>query len=167
MRTGRTSGDKRVVGSLPWAAILAGSLLWSACATSPPRTGDLALSGAVSGGRRVVVMTAKQYAFAPDPVVVRTGEIVQLEVTSLDVTHGIGIEGTSITRTLQPHKTETVSFTAGAPGTYGIHCTEFCGMGHFGMSGKLIVLPEEGAAGAEAPPQPTVPGPESGEDTGD
>lgn len=117
----------------------------SACANGSRKmtVSDLAAlkpSGQIEQGVRVIQVEAKQYAFIPDPIVVVSGEKVRLEATATDVTHGIALSGYGINRKLEPKQTETIEFTAGAPGTNPIHCTEFCGMGHFNMSGSLVVL---------------------------
>ncbi len=106
-------------------------------------TKSLIPSGELKDGVRVIKVQAKQYEFVPDPIVVMSGEQVQLEVTSLDVTHGFGISELKIDRQLSPGKTETITFKAEAEGSYLIHCSVFCGMGHFGMKGNLVVLPAE------------------------
>ncbi len=36
-------------------------------------------------------------------------------------------------------ETRTVTFYAGKKGEYGFHCSHFCGIGHMGMTGKIIV----------------------------
>ncbi len=108
-----------------------------------PLPTDLAPSGQVADGVRVVRVTAQRYRFEPTPIVVRQGEKVRLEVTSQDVTHGFGLSDFGIGRELAPHKTEIIEFAADKPGHHAIHCTHFCGLGHMGMRGDLVVLPSE------------------------
>ncbi len=100
-------------------------------------------SGQLENGIRVIKMEAKKYEFIPDPVVVRLGEQIRLEVTSTDVKHGIAISAFDVNRDLAPGKTETITFKANKPGTFSIHCSVFCGMGHMSMGGDLIVLPAD------------------------
>ena len=101
------------------------------------------LSGTVREGVRVIAMKARRYEFDPSPIVVRSGEEIQLEVTSEDVTHGIEIQGHDIKKKLPPGETVTVRFTAGDSGTYHIHCSEYCGPGHEDMHAELIVRENE------------------------
>ena len=70
------------------------------------------------------------------------GESVRLEITSEDVSHGIGIEDYDIDRQLEPGKTEVVTFTADKTGQHHFHCSVYCGAGHNDMHGTLVVLPE-------------------------
>ncbi len=91
-----------------------------------------------------VQVTAKRYEFSPDPIRVKQGSHVILEVESLDVTHGLAIGEYGIDVTLPPHKVVTVEFYAKDAGEFGIHCSHLCGLGHLGMKGKLIVEPSGG-----------------------
>lgn len=101
--------------------------------------GELALSGEVREGVRVVPIAARRFEFDPATVVVKPGEMVRLEVASEDVTHGIAIEAYGIDRALEPGKTEVIEFTADKPGEHHFHCSVYCGGGHADMHGTLIV----------------------------
>jgi cytochrome c oxidase subunit 2 len=127
------------------APLAAAAFAISGCATGPrpPTPEERALlqpSGQMENGVRVIQVEAKKYAFVPEPIVVRTGEQVRLEVTSSDTKHGFAISDLKIDIKLEPGKTETVTFTAPAEGSYRIHCSVFCGLGHMGMNGHLEVL---------------------------
>ena len=100
-------------------------------------------SGQLVDGVRVVEVAARKFEFTPANIVVREGERVRLQVTSEDVTHGIGIEAYDIDRKLEPDQTETIEFTADKPGRHHFHCTVYCGPGHDEMHGELTVLSEE------------------------
>ncbi len=102
-----------------------------------------ALSGKVEDGVRVVVMIARQFQFDPNRIVVAEAETVRLELTNADVTHGIGIPDLEINRTLEPGKTESITFQAPAPGSYPFFCTVYCGEGHADMHGEIVVVAAE------------------------
>lgn len=86
-----------------------------------------------------ISMTAKQFEYTPEVVLVKQGTHVILEIESLDVTHGFKIDQYGINVTI-PEKTKvTVEFYAREPGTYPFKCSHFCGVGHFGMNGKIVV----------------------------
>ena len=84
-------------------------------------------------------MTAKRYEYTPDVVLVKQGTHVILEIESLDITHGFKIGQYGINVTIPEKEKVTVEFYAREPGTYPFKCSHFCGFGHFGMNGKLIV----------------------------
>lgn len=84
-------------------------------------------------------VTAKQYAFEPNPITVNKGDRVKLNVKTLDVTHGISIPDFGVNAIVKPGVPMTVEFVASKAGTYGIFCSEYCGAGHPDMKGLLIV----------------------------
>ena len=102
--------------------------------------GQPELSGQLENGVRVIEMTAQQFRFEPEQIVVRQGETVRLEVVSRDTRHGIGIKEFGIDRVLEPDKKEVVEFKADKAGTFTYRCTVYCGRGHSQMKGKMTVL---------------------------
>jgi nitrosocyanin len=101
---------------------------------------DLSPTGRIVDGVRVIEVAARKFEFDPATIVVRQGEKIRLEVTSEDVTHGIGIEAYNIDRKLDPGKMETIEFVADKVGTFHFHCSVYCGAGHDKMHGELVVL---------------------------
>ncbi|MDN3510885.1 MAG: cupredoxin domain-containing protein [Candidatus Jettenia sp.] len=86
-----------------------------------------------------IYMAARQFEFTPDIIHVKRGTHVILEIESLDVTHGFKLTQYRINVTIPAKTKTTVEFYAQEPGTYPFKCAHFCGVGHFGMNGKLIV----------------------------
>lgn len=84
-------------------------------------------------------MTAKRYKYAPDVVLVKQGTHVILEIESLDAEHGFQIDQYGINVTIPEKAKVTVEFYAREPGRYPFKCSHFCGIGHFGMKGKIVV----------------------------
>ena len=84
-------------------------------------------------------MTAKQFQFEPSVIEVNKGDKVRLIVTSTDVPHGISIPEYGINKRLDPGKPVTIEFTADKEGTFTAFCSVFCGSGHSGMKGKIVV----------------------------
>jgi cytochrome c oxidase subunit 2 len=64
---------------------------------------------------------------------------VKLSIKSTDVSHGFSLPEFGVAETLSPNSTVNVQFTASKTGTFSFFCTVFCGAGHGGMNGKLIV----------------------------
>lgn len=107
---------------------------------------------------QVVEMTAKKYRFTPSPVHVKRGMRVQLRITALDHVHGFkiniypdgadakGAPGLLFTTPkecwrLEKGQVTTIEFIAETAGSYPFKCCVFCGFGHLGMKGELIVDP--------------------------
>ena len=89
---------------------------------------------------RIAVM-AQKYNYTPEVITVHQGDHVVLVIESQDVTHGFALANYGIEVALPPHKPVTVEFFAREAGTFPFQCSEFCGMGHFGMKGKVVVVP--------------------------
>lgn len=84
-------------------------------------------------------LEAYQYGFYPDPLVVRKGTSVRLNITSRDVAHGVYIKEYNINARAMKGKAEKVEFVADKAGKFDIICSVYCGPGHSKMRGKLVV----------------------------
>ena len=97
-------------------------------------------TAAASSAETVAIeISVKQWEFSPAEVTVKKGDKVRLLVTSSDVDHGFFLEEFGVNETLKPGKTTTVEFTADKAGRFSFVCDVFCGEGHTGMKGTLIV----------------------------
>jgi nitrous-oxide reductase len=112
---------------------------------------------AVEGGKERIVrngdtvdvyMTVVRSHFTPDQIEVNEGDTVNLHLTSVeqaeDQTHGFTIDMYNVNLSLEPGKSENVSFKADMPGVYPFYCTEFCSALHLEMTGYLLVKPKGG-----------------------
>jgi len=72
---------------------------------------------------------------------VSAGEVVYIEVVSMDVAHSFFIPQLGIHIDAIPGHDNKYWFTADTPGQYLIECTQFCGTGHYTMIGSLVVVP--------------------------
>ncbi|MCH7492096.1 cupredoxin domain-containing protein [Patescibacteria group bacterium] len=84
-------------------------------------------------------ITAKQWSFTPSTITVTEGDVVTLNVTSVDVSHGLAISQFGVNIPLSPGVTASATFTANKAGTYSFFCNVACGQGHGGMRGTLTV----------------------------
>ncbi len=88
---------------------------------------------------QVVKVTAKRYEYSPNTITVKKGIPVVLEFTSLDRLHGFTCPGLGIRTDIVPGKVTSLRFVPQKAGTYPFHCDNFCGSGHEGMTGTIIV----------------------------
>ena len=105
---------------------------------------------------KVIEMTAKKYAYTPSEIRVKKGTRVQLKIRAIDRTHGFKIalypEGASESGgpglkfdpqqdnfKLAKNEERVIEFVAERAGSYPFKCSVFCGLGHSGMKGLLIV----------------------------
>lgn len=84
-------------------------------------------------------ISARKWEFEPDTIVVNKGDMVKLSITSEDVTHGFSLMAFDINEDLEPGETVNVEFVADKRGTFTFSCSVYCGSGHGGMKGTLIV----------------------------
>ena len=84
-------------------------------------------------------MTAKRFTFTPSTITVNLGDTVKLHITSQDTLHGITIPDYGIAKNLPAGSTVDIQFVADKKGTFTFQCSVFCGDGHSGMRGQLIV----------------------------
>jgi len=92
-----------------------------------------------AGAAHEVQVTAKKYEFNPNVITVKKGEHVKLVITALDRDHGFKLEAFQINQKLKKGVATTMEFTADKTGTFPFQCSEFCGLGHGRMKGKLVV----------------------------
>lgn len=88
---------------------------------------------------RVIRMEASSYAFSPAEIRVNPGDRVTLDLTSLDVVHGLYLDGYHLQVEADPGQTQTLTFTANRSGTFRFRCSVTCGDLHPFMIGKLHV----------------------------
>lgn len=115
-------------------AVVAGLL-----ATSSPRA-------RAEEGPRVIVITAKRFAFSPNEITLKKGETVKLQLKSEDVTHGFFLRPLGIDKDVPAGETAEVTVTPQEVGRYRAICDHFCGAGHGAM--KMTIVVEEATAPA-------------------
>lgn len=120
--------------------VLSGLLLFG-CASpeSAPQSQTPATGAVVSGGVQELSVTAKQFEFSPSTITVQKGVPVKLTIQSTDVSHGFAISEFNVNAQLSPGQATVVEFTPDKAGEFTFSCSVFCGAGHGGMKGKLIV----------------------------
>ncbi len=109
------------------------------CATTGLLLMNAYAQSANSGEAREIQMTAKKYEFKPKVVTVKQGERVKLIITATDRDHGIKCDAFKINQKLKKGDPATIEFTADKVGTFPFHCSDFCGVGHVRMKGKIVV----------------------------
>ena len=88
---------------------------------------------------RVIKVSARRFSFTPGEIALRKGEPVTFELTTEDIFMGMNIPDFGVRSDIVPGKTMTLSFMPDKAGTFTFLCDVFCGDGHEGMSGTLVV----------------------------
>ena len=100
-------------------------------------------------GPRVIVITAKRFAFSPNEITLKKGETVKLQLKSEDVTHGFFLRPLHIDTDIPAGQTAEVTVTPQEVGRYRAICDHFCGAGHGGMKMTIVVEDATGSTGGE------------------
>ena len=88
---------------------------------------------------RVIRVSARRFTFEPNVINLKKGVPVTFELTTKDVFMGMNIPDFGVRSDIVPGKTMKLSFTPDKEGSFIFLCDVFCGDGHEGMSGKLVV----------------------------
>lgn len=97
-------------------------------------------SAAEADGSVTVRVVGQQYSFTPSCIVVPADTPINFRATSLDVVHGLLIEGTNINTMLVPGYISDIPARFDEPGEHLMPCQEFCSVGHEGMWARVKVV---------------------------
>ncbi len=123
----RLRGRRRVALALPAAAVLAlGGGCLAAVQAAPKE--------------RVIKLTVKRFEYSQKEIVLKRGQPVVIEITSLDVPHGFSVPDFHARADIVlPGKVTRVKFTPDREGTFTYLCDIFCGTDHERVEGRFIV----------------------------
>jgi heme/copper-type cytochrome/quinol oxidase subunit 2 len=99
-----------------------------------PAAGDL-------GKDQIIDIQASQFQFEPGTIKVKPGDQVTINLTALDVAHGIYLDGYGLDLKVDPGQTKSFTFTADRQGSFRFRCSVSCGAFHPFMIGKFQVGP--------------------------
>ncbi len=121
-----------------------GLLLITGCtgnATTDQTVADVIPSQGVSSSGNVKEFTVKafRFGFEPSVISVSQGDTVRIIADTVDVPHGLAIEGYGINLYLNGLKPQIAEFVADKSGTFAMYCSVPCGSGHSSMRGTLVV----------------------------
>jgi cytochrome c oxidase subunit II len=88
---------------------------------------------------RKIQVVAKRFAYIPADIDLKKGEPVVLELTSLDVAHGVKFKELNLETEIKKDGKSDLAFTPTQTGDFVGHCSHFCGAGHGTMTLTLHV----------------------------
>jgi heme/copper-type cytochrome/quinol oxidase subunit 2 len=94
---------------------------------------------ALASQERSFRIDARQFAYAPSELAVNPGDTVTIQLVSMDVVHGLYIDGYDLSIEADPGQTAMLTFTADKQGSFRFRCNVTCGAMHPFMIGKLTV----------------------------
>ena len=84
-------------------------------------------------------VTSRKYEFSPGSLRVKKGDHLRLVIVAVDHDHGFRLDEFHINTKIEKGKTVRVEFRVDKAGTFPFRCSNFCGLGHGGMKGTLVV----------------------------
>jgi cytochrome c oxidase subunit II len=97
---------------------------------------------------------AKMWDFEPAEVVVPVGSVIDVYVSTPDVTHGLILLGTNLNLMAVPGVVNYARLRFDQPRTYQLLCHEYCGTGHERMAATLRVVDAATFAARQIAPTP-------------
>lgn len=85
------------------------------------------------------VLVAQAWSYTPNEIRVPKGAEVTFVATSRDVIHGLLIPNTNVNAMVIPGQVTKITYRFDEAGEFPMVCHEFCGIGHHGMYGKVVV----------------------------
>lgn len=128
-----------VVSSLSLGVEIPGLVARLAPTTAEGLSYDEPWVRALGPGRYEVNAFAQMWTFLPAEIRVPAGSTVTFYLHSRDLVHGFKILETNVNLMAIPGQVNRVTYTFREPGEYLIVCTEYCGVGHQAMFGRMIV----------------------------
>ena len=105
-------------------------------------SGALALALALPAGGddlTVVRVEARMFEYRPAEIKLKKGVPVVLELVSRDRKHGFNVPALKLRADVTPKAPVRVMLTPDKAGRFPFHCDVFCGSGHEGMTGVIVV----------------------------
>jgi cytochrome c oxidase subunit 2 len=87
----------------------------------------------------VISVTAQRWAFEPETLNLKKGVPVTLELTSKDVQHGFNLPDFGVRADALVGQKTRVRLVPDKAGAFAFHCDYYCGAGHEGMAGQIVV----------------------------
>ena len=88
---------------------------------------------------RVIPVVARKFVFLPGEIALKRGESVVLEFSAPEVAMGFYCAELDLRTVIIPGQVARVPFTPARAGRFDFICDVFCGDGHEGMQGHLLV----------------------------
>ncbi|MFZ2299709.1 MAG: cupredoxin domain-containing protein [Candidatus Moraniibacteriota bacterium] len=105
-----------------------------------PVLGDVAENTSSMQQVQEITVEAHNWYFVPEEIRVKEGTKVKIIVRGISGAHIFAIPDFSVkSQLVEPGETTTVEFVADKKGEFSFKCAVFCGEGHSGMTGRLIV----------------------------
>ncbi len=86
-----------------------------------------------------VILLAQMWRWSP-VLILKKDEWYSLHISSKDLVHGFSLQPANMNFQIYPNYDYVLKFKPTAAGECKILCNEYCGIGHHGMIGKIVVI---------------------------
>jgi len=86
-----------------------------------------------------IYLLARNYDWGKFILELEKGRLYRLHLASLDLRHAIVVHELKLMNRIKPDEFKVIEFTPGKVGRFRLVCGEWCGIGHAGMVGTIIV----------------------------
>ncbi|HDZ22472.1 hypothetical protein LCGC14_0615610 [marine sediment metagenome] len=90
---------------------------------------------------RIIEIQAKRFEYTPSEITLQKNELVTLRLVSMDVAHGLYLDGYDINMNVEAGETTTRTLRADKTGRFSFRCSVTCGPFHPYMIGYMNVEP--------------------------
>jgi cytochrome c oxidase subunit 2 len=115
------------------------SPLLGVCALAACSAGNGPNTPADTDDTAVIAVAAHRWAFDPETLHLKQGVPVILELTAKDVQHGFNLPDFGVRADALVGQKTRVRLLPDKTGTFAFHCDYYCGDGHEGMAGQIVV----------------------------
>jgi heme/copper-type cytochrome/quinol oxidase subunit 2 len=93
--------------------------------------------------KRLIRIEASSFQFTPGQIHINPNDEVTIELVSMDVVHGLSLDGYDFELKADPGQTVSATFVADKAGVFRFRCSVACGNLHPFMIGKLQIGPNQ------------------------
>jgi heme/copper-type cytochrome/quinol oxidase subunit 2 len=86
-----------------------------------------------------IYLLARNYTWGKYILELEQGKPYRLHLASLDMPHALIVHELRLMNRIRVGQFTTVSFSPAKAGRFKMYCGDFCGIGHYGMVGEMIV----------------------------
>lgn len=91
-------------------------------------------------GAKVIKVSAKRFEYSPQVIKLKKGVPVVFQITTEDRSHGFNVPSMNLRANIVPGQVTELKVTPQKAGEFDFYCDVFCGSGHDGMNGKIMVV---------------------------
>jgi len=86
-----------------------------------------------------IYLLGRNYTWGDYILELEQNQPYRLHLTSRDMPHALVVQELKLMNRIRLGQVTTISFSPHKAGRFNMHCGDFCGIGHYGMVGTMIV----------------------------